>query len=264
MKSYQEASIDESSELSCSGWGWENAKAAVLILYPLPKASSEPPGWAASAPSGLQSARGGGEPPLSDAGWRWGFSSHLHHSGFPYNIHVLRGHSCLSAQPAPKGISAEGTFLRECPRCRSQMLSLSPGLIMPSGQISASLCKEGKCGPQNNSCATFKADQAGPFFVPAAGTMAADQTPAKSPGESSRVLCSQVLWVGVWAGRSEEGSSVCHQCLGLGREDLEAGAGPAEGSLAQCGSGCWLMVGQLRAASPSCPGSRGGEIDPAS
>lgn len=39
------------------------------------------------------------------------------------------------------------------------------GSSLSSGQISASLCKESKYETQNNSCATFKIDQAGPSFV---------------------------------------------------------------------------------------------------
>lgn len=105
-------------------------------------------------------------------------------------------------------------------RCLSH---LDPSL--PSGQISASPCKESKHETQNNSYATFKTDRVGPFFiqVPAPAIMVAYPVTPKLSGIKQH-LFSQILWVRN-LGRAWKRACLCSVRTGpqLGR--LESWAG---------------------------------------
>lgn len=109
---------------------------------------------------------------LSDAIWDGGGDLSSHPPPSPlqplrYVIvsdKVLGGDSCLPAELPQERLRRGDVSKPECQVRDADVIS-HLGTPLPSERTSTSPCKESKHETQNNAYATFKTDQAGPFFL---------------------------------------------------------------------------------------------------
>lgn len=126
------------------------------------------------------------------------------------------------------------------------MLSLPPGLITALWtDLSFSVQRRDTWNAEPFLC-YFPSRPSGAFFVPAPGTMLQIKVP-QTVWRKQPCIMFTGSGVRVWAGRSEEGLSLCHQCLGLGGKTWRLGRTgwrltgsvwwrmPADGGTAACG-----------------------------